>query len=271
MKLQFYKNIDVVQINIKAGVTEYFLPANVDWVDKKIDKLLVYGSNPETGEVSPIDGITYIMGRDSVGSAYFDLYDENNVQIGYSISAKNIMHTCNYPFEVNSKLSLQTSKIVFTEEPTGDACVLLYVFWDTKIVDDDNVPERSVTVNFTIKNREELSLSKIIDTYIHSQSKKVKGINVWGGYGAWNFLFITLRDYNYKTVIKMLPAGLCRPPMGVSSMFADTNSSEKAQSVQVDSMYLDCADIDFDNSFVYYATDTDIVGVGANITITFLY
>lgn len=271
MKLQFYKNIDVVQINIKEGVAEYFLPANVDWADKKIDKMLVYGSNPETGEVSPIDGISYIMDREQVSSAYFDLYDENNVQIGYSVSAINLMHTCNHPFEINSKLGLQTSKIVFTEDPVGDCCMLLYVFWDTKTVDSDDVPCRSVTVNFTINDGEELQLSKVIDTYIHSQSKKLKGINVWGGYGAWNFMFITLRDYNYKTVVKMLPVGMCRPPMGVAPIveFA-SNFAEKAQSIQVDSMYLDCADIDFDNSFVFYATDSNS-GNEANITITFLY
>lgn len=271
MKLQFYKNIDVVQINIKAGVTEYFLPANVDWADKKIDKMLVYGSNPETGEVSTIDGITPIIDREQVGSAYFDLYDENNVQIGYSVSAINLMHTCNHPFEINSKLGLQTSKIVFTEEPVDDCCILLYVFWDTKTVDSDDVPERSVTVKFPIKNGEELSLSKVIDTYIHSQSKKLKGLSVWGGYGAWNFLFITLRDYNYKTVVKMLPAGMCRPPMGVDPVVETaSNFSEKAQSIQVDSMYLDCADIDFDNSFIYQASDSTAVGE-TDITITFLY
>lgn len=269
MKLQFYKNIDVVQINIKAGVTEYFFPSNVDWADKKIDKLIVYGSNPETGELSPIDGVTPIMDREQVDNAYFDLYDENNVQIGYNVSAINLMHTCNYPFEINSKLGLQTSKIMFSAAPDEDCCMLLYVFYDTNTVDGDDVPNRSVTVNFTLRGGEELALSKVIDTYIHSQSRKLKGINLWGGYGYWSYLFITLRDYNNKTVIKMLPAGMCRPPMGVDSIAEmATSFSEKAQSVQVDSMYLDCADIDFDNSFVYYASK---YASETNFTITFLY
>ena len=54
--------------------------------------------------------------------------------------------------------------------------MLIYVFWDTKTIDSDDVPGRSVTVNFPIKDGEELSLSKVIDTYIHSQSKKLKGV-----------------------------------------------------------------------------------------------
>lgn len=268
MKLQFYKNIDVVQINVKTGVSEYFFPSNVDWADKKIDKMLVYGSNPESGELSPIDGITPIMDREQLDNVYLDLYDANNVQIAYSLSAMDIMHTCNYPFEINNKLGLQTSKIVFSEEPDSDSCILIYVFWDTKTVDVDSTPERSVTVQFPIKGGEELPLSQVIDTYIHSQSKKLKGIYVWGGYGFWQYLFITLRDYNYKTVVKLLPAGMCRPPMGVDPI-ADNASdfSAKAQSVQVAPMYLDCADIDFDNSFVYYAASYD----NTDITITFLY
>lgn len=100
MKLQFYKNIDVVQINVKTGVSEYFFPSNVDWADKKIDKMLVYGSNPESGELSPIDGITPIVDREQLDNVYLDLYDANNVQIAYSLSAMDIMHTCNYPLRL---------------------------------------------------------------------------------------------------------------------------------------------------------------------------
>lgn len=271
MKLQFYKNIDVVQIDVKAGVSEYFFPGNVDWAGKKIDKMLIYGSNPELGEVSPIDGITPILDREQVGTIYMDLYDENNMQIGYSISAKNLLHTCNHPFEVNSQIGLQTSKLVFSEEPTDDGCLLIYVFWDTKMVDGDDIPTKSVTSQFTIPFGVDFPISKIIDSYIHTQGKKLKGINVWGGYGAWNYSFITLRDYNYRTVIKSLPVGMCRPLMGVDPVVEQASDfSEKAQSIQVDSMYLDCADIDFDNSFIYAISDSP-TGGQSTITITFLY
>lgn len=268
MKLQFYKNIDVVQINIKAGVSEYFFPTNVDWADQKIDKMIVYGSNPDTGELSPIDGITPILDREQVGSAYFDLYDKSNSQIGYSISAIDILHTNNHPLEINNKISLQTSKLVFTKTPEDDGCMLIYVFWGTKIVDED-VPNHNVTFQFTLSPCQEKKLSDIIDTYIHAQSRKLKGIYVWGGYGYWNFLYITLRDYNYKTVVKLLPAGMCRPPMGVDPIKIGDAIAEQAQSVQVDPMYLDSADIDFDNSFVYYSSPEG--SVDANITITLLY
>ena len=170
--------------------------------------------------------------------------------------------------EINSKISLQTSKLVFTETPEDDACMLIYVFWGTKIVDED-VPNHNVTFQFTLSPGQERKLSDIIDTYIHAQSRKLKGIYLWGGYGYWSFLYITLRDYNYKTVVKLLPAGMCRPPMGVDPIMIGNTIAEQAQSVQVDPMYLDSADIDFDNSFVYYSSPED--SSDANITITLLY
>lgn len=268
MKLQFYKNIDVVQINIKAGVSEYFFPQNVDWADKKIDKLIVYGSNPETGELSPIDGITPIYDREELGNIYFDLYAEDNTQIAYSMSAVDILHTNNHPLEINSKISLQTSKMVFSKEPVGSGCVLVYVFWDTKTVETDDIPNRSVTAQFNLRAGEEIQLSKVIDTYIHAQTKKVKGIYLWGGYGYWNFLFMTLRDYNYRTIVKLLPGGFCRPPMGVDPVKEFDVISEQAQSVQVAPFYLDNADVDFDNSVVYNASEGE---QESQITITFLY
>lgn len=45
--MKLYKNIDIVQINLKAGVREYFLPKNVSWFDKVVERIVVYGSNPE--------------------------------------------------------------------------------------------------------------------------------------------------------------------------------------------------------------------------------
>lgn len=270
MKLQFYKNIDCVQINLKQGVREYFFPINVDWADKKIDKMIIYGATPESGEVSPIDGIRYVADREQIGSLYLDLYADDNTQIAYSMSAINILHTNNHPFEINSKISLQTSKLVFSEDPASDGCILIYVFWDTKVVDSDDLPNNSVTIQVEVKNNTEVPLSQVIDTYIHSQSRKLKGIYLWGGYGYWNYLYITLRDYNYKTIAKLLPGAFCRPPMGVDPIVEFNTQSERVQSVQAMPFLLDCADVDFDNSFVYWSTDSPFDGK-TKLTITFLY
>lgn len=270
MKLQIYKNIDVVQINIKAGVKEYFFPQNVDWADKKIDKLVVYGSefiSPK--HVSPIDGITPLASDELLSKSYFNLYDTNGVQISYNMSAHNIKYTCNHPIELNSILSLQMSKIVFPEAPDVDCCMLIYVFWGTSVVETDDIPNHNITIEFPIGEGEEVSLASVIDTYIHSQSKKVKGIYVWSGSKRTKFL--TLRDYNYRTIVKLLPGDMCRPPMGVPSDDESESVLIRSQLVQVNPMYLDCADVDFENSTVFNSLYKVNPTRQDYITITFLY
>lgn len=267
MKLQLYKNIDLVQINIKEGVREYFFPTNVDWADQKIDKMIIYGSNPESGEVSPIDGISYVADREQIGSLYLDLYAEDDTQIAYNMSALDILHTNNHPLEINSKISLTTSKLVFTEDPVIDGCVLMYVFWGTKTVESE-LPANSVTVKFDATVGKELPLSKVIDTYIHAQSKKLKGLYFWGGVGA-SGVYLTLRDRNYRTIAKLLPGAFLRPQMGVDPLAVTWDYPERVQTVQVAPFLLDDADIDFDNSFLYVSVDSP--GAQVTHTITFLY
>lgn len=270
MKLQFYKNIDVVQINIKAGVKEYFFPQNVDWADKKIDKLVIYGSESFSPKfVSPIDGITPLISSELLNSAYFDLYDSDGLQIGYNVSAKNITHTCNHPIELNSVLSLQMSKIVFPETPEVDCCMLIYVFWGTSIKETDDLPNHNVTVTFPIGYGKEVTLASVIDTYIHSQSKKIKGMYIWSIPNRT--IFFTLRDYNYRTIVKLLPGEMCRPPMGVPDWAETESVVVRSQLVQVDPMYLDCADVDFENSFVFNSNFRVNPTMQVYITITFLY
>lgn len=269
MKLQLYKNIDCVQIDVKAGVSEYFLPQNVDWADKKVDKLVVYGSVPESAERSPIDGINYVYDIEQVKKIYFDLYNANGEPIAHSISAVNMLHTNNNPLELNSQLSLQLSRMVFSTPPQDNGCVLLYVFWNSKELETEDLPNQSVTVQFDVPANTEVTLSKVIDTYIHSQSKNLKGMFVWGAYTEIGGLFITLRDYNYRTITKLLPTRLCRPPMGVDESYPTIGLAYKAESVQVHSMLFDCADVDFDNSVIYNSYDSS--SVGSNVTITFLY
>lgn len=268
MKLQLYKNIDCVQIDVKAGVSEYFLPQNVDWADKKVDKLVVYGASPESGELSPIDGINEVYDIDKVQSIYFDLYNQDGEPIAHSISAVNMLHTNNNPIEVNSQLSLQLSRMCFSQTPEDDGCVLIYIFWNSTEVETDDLPSQSVTVQFEVPSNTEVILSDVIDTYIHAQSKSLKGMMVWGAYTSYSGLFITLRDYDYRTITKLLPIRLCRPPMGVDDSFPEIGLAYKAQSVQVHSMLFDCADVDFDNSVIYNSYS---VGVSGNVTITFLY
>lgn len=269
MKVQFYKNIDMVQINVKKGISEYFFPTNVDWANQKIDKMVVYGSYIGEGECSPIDGDTPILSCDRLKELYFDLYNSDNTQIAHSLSGVNMLYNNNFPIEINSKISLSTSKMVFYREPEEDGCFLIYIFWGSKTAESSDIPKNSVTVSFTMDVGEELALSKVIDTYIHSQSKKVRGIYFWDRSSIGRAIFLTLRDYNYKTIVRLLPGAFCRPPMGLSDLNVDLPVLEQAQTIQVAPMFIDSADIDFDNSFIYYSSDGEFND--EEIVITFLY
>lgn len=257
MKSQIYKNIDLFIINVKAGVKEYFLPKNVDWANRMVEKIVLYtGSGVE---VSPMDGQTHVFTMQQVANLFIDLYTKEDVEIVHNLNAQSILHTNNFPLELNHKISLELSRIAFSEEPEQNGCLLFYVYWGTDVVEDYETPKQNVTVQFQMKAGEMLNLSKVVDSYIHAQGKKLRGISVWKGSG-----YITLRDYNFKPIVKSLHTSMCRPLMGVSA--SATTPSEKAMSVQANPLYLDCANVDFDNSFIRQATSSD-----DNFTITFLY
>lgn len=269
MNYQIYKNIDVVQINIKSGVSEYFLPQNVDWADEVIEKISIYTSNlPEDKQLSPFDGISEILSHEEIPNSYLDIFNQDGVEIAHNLSAQSIVYTNNHPIELNSKISLTMSRIVYSQAPSQDGCILLYIYHGSKCIDTDDRPARSVTVNFSVGDGEDVMLSEVIDTYIHSQGKKLKGISFWGEFNDWNSAFITLRDYNYtKPILNSVPLAFCRPMMSVDPSIALTPKWTAAQCVQVQPMYLDNADIDFDNSFIHNSN-----GRGEqNITLTFLY
>lgn len=277
MKLQIYKNIDIVQINVKRGVSEYFLPQNVDWADKVVEKIVLYTSIlPEAKTLSPIDGMNPILSGLEAQNIFFDFYNQDELELAHNLSAQSILWSSNQPVELNSKLSLKLSRIFFSQAPTQDGCVLLYVFWGNKAVETEDLPQSSVTVTFDIKAGQDIALSQVIDTYIHAQGKKLKGINFWGGEVAWkDGLFITLRDYNYvNPIVNLLPLAMCRPLMSIDPEDAGTLEYwHAAQQVQINSLYLDDADIDFDNSFIH-KSNIDEANAGtakATATITFLY
>lgn len=258
--MKLYKNIDVIQINVKAGVSEYFFPKNVDWADQVIDKLVVYSPSQESGVYSPIDLKNYIIERDEYTDIYFDLYREDGTDLAYGLSAQNIVHVNNHPLEINCKLSLQLSRIFFSKVPTGDGCLLIYVFWGGSDVEDMDLPQNSVTVNVDVPFGSDVLFDEFIDTYVYAQGKKIKGIDVWGGLNGVQDVFMTLRDHNYNTITDLLPCAMCRPQVAYADMLAEN--------AQVYPLYLDSADIDFANSYLRNSADSQST---QTLTITLYY
>lgn len=261
--MKLYKNIDVVQINIKEGVPEYYFPKNVDWADQVIEKIVVYGVGHDTEEYSPVDGVTPIISRELCSSVYLDLYADDETEIANNLNAQTILYTNNNPVEINSKLSLKLSRIFFAETSPIDACILLYVYYGNKEMEVCDVPQKNVTVQFELEPGETV-LSDVIDTYIYAQGARLKGVQCWGNLTVGMGKFLTLRNRNYKTIVNRLPLSLCRPPMGAEYM--ETGDPIKAELLQINPFYLDCEDIDFANSTIQNTFDRK-----EKVTLTFLY
>lgn len=267
--MKLYKNVDMVQINVKAGVQEYFLPKNVDWADKVIDKIVVYcPMTNRTNEYSPIDGVTKLISRNEMGDLYFNLYSNEDVEIAHNLSAEQILFTNNHPIEINSKLSLLLSRIFFAKENEVDGCLLLYVYYGSVDVEEDDIPRQSVTVQFSVPGKSEISLDDVIDTYIHGQGAKLRGIIKWGYFTDGMGCFLTLRDRGYNTILKSVPVNMMRPPMKMeyAQIVPPLVGYQIAEKTQVSSLYLDYEDIDFANSNIqntYAATNV--------LKLTFLY
>ena len=270
--MKIYKNIDVVQINLQDGVAEYFLPKNVDWENKVIDKIVVYAPGYQMLERSPITGVTPIADKEFIRNLYFDFYNEDGDAIVHNLSLSSLIYTNNNVVEINSKLSLQLSRIFAAGELSedGGGCVLLYVYYGSKEIEDFEIPQKSVTVNFEIQEGTEIPLSDVIDTYIHAQGKKLKGIYSWGKRGGKSGLFLTLRNRNFETIVKDFPLEMCQAPMGVNYSFDSDAFYSKAERVQIHPFYLDNEDIDFANSTIKSTKVFNTEQV-YSVTLTFLY
>lgn len=248
--MEVVNNIDIVQINVKQGIDEYYLPKNVNWRERKIDKVLL--ALPDTDIVSPIDGITHVLKRSEVSNLYFDLFASDDHQITRNLYFEEMLSSNNHPVTINEVLSLNLSRLYFSQPMETAGCLLLYVFYGTKQVDCSPAGE-SVTVRINLGANASVSLQEIVDTYIHIQPNKVKGIFVWNQDAP---CYITLRNQENNRVFNSILSTIFRAPM----------SGTDAEKTQAYPLRIDNIDIDMLNSYVRNATDEAIVQ-----TITFTY
>lgn len=239
MKATLYRNIDLVRIPIKAGVSEYYLPQNVDWSTSKIDKIAV--CIPQNPCNDPMDSSIPVMDVANALDLYFNIYSANQKEILHAVSAEQLSHRNNYPIYLNSELDLSLCSLYFTTDPADDYTLLLYVYRNSKEIEVD-LPENSVTVEFPLAAGQEINFQEIIQTYIHALPAKVRGIMFWSGVS--DPAYFTLRDYKLKYMLQNLHSELARPNMNGGT----------AKDSQIDAMYFDSIDVDFQYSSIKNAT-----------------
>lgn len=253
MGTRIYKNIDLVRIPIRIGVTEYYLPQNVAWANRKIDTLTVCAPNMQN-TIDPMDGVTPVLSRNGIGNMFFNLYTADEIQLTHDLSSEQLAHTNNYAIEINAKLNLSLCRLYFTEEPQDDGVLLLYVSYAGKEIEDYEAPKNSVTVRFDMQPNELLSFRDIMKTYICEIPATLRGVIAWSGVS--DPAYITLRDYALTYNIREAHTELMRP---------DMNGGTAADS-QLVPFYTDCINIDFDYSHIRNAQNAPATQV-----IEFLY
>lgn len=254
MAVDLVRNIDLLQINIKAGVSEYFLPKNVSWRDKVIDKMLILTDNLFNGEnhptiYSPTDGVTPLLKYDDIVNLYADIYTTDSREIAHGLSVTNIHFRNNNPWFPNVPLDLQQSRLYFSTPPTKDGCILLYVFYDGCTVDLYEPSNKNITVKFTLQPGQEVSFADVINTYVHVTGEKIRSIQFVRPED--NPAYVTFRDYKLSYIINNVCNYLMRMPF--YNIFVGLVWRAQARPILFDQM-----DIDFDNSYIRNAMNDKV-------------
>ena len=243
MKTEIYTNCSLVRVPIKAGVDEYYLPQNVEWAGKKIDKMIVCA--PENACTDPMDGQTPVMSAGVLKDCYINLYDKNNRELMHDVSFRQFSHRNNNPLTVDAVLNLSLCRIYFTTAPEEDYTLLLYVFYDTRTEDYFDVPQKSITVTFPLLANQRITLREIINDYVHALPGRIQGVIFWNPetYPA----FLTLRDKDLTYQMSDIH----------SEMMRSDKSEDSAQYIQKNPFWLNDLDIDFDYSYIREASGED--------------
>ena len=252
MKTELYTNCSLVRVQIKSGETEYYLPQNVEWAQRKIDRLVICA--PANACTDPMDGTTPVMTASDLADCYLNLYNAENRELMHDVSFEQVLHLNNHGLRIDDKLNLSQCRIYFTTPPAADATLLLYVFYQTRTEDYFDLPQHSTTVVFPLAANEQKSFQDIIDYYMHAIPTTVKGIICWDAIN--NPAWITLRDYDLTYQMLNIHSELARP---------DMNGGTAAGS-QAALFLLNDLDIEYNNSYIREAA-----GQSSTQKITFLY
>lgn len=247
MNTILHRNIDLVQIKLKAGVERYYFPQNVDWANKVIDRIAICLPNNQNN-IDPMDGVGSVA--DFVAKPEFYLYmsDANEKEIFHEVFSDNFVNRNNYIIDIHKKLNLSLCYMNFTQAPAADQTLLMYVFYGDREVTEFEYPVNSITVDFEMQPNEELTFQELINQYVHALPAKIKGIVAWNPEA--NPTYLTMRDHQLTYVIRDLHTEMLRPDM--------YQAGTSATDTQVHPMWFDDIDIDFDYSRVRNAVAATI-------------
>jgi len=245
--MKTYQNIALCQINVVAGQSEYYIPRNSNWADKKIEKIVLF-TDYQSGIKSPVDGSDVLTLSQIGDGLYFDLYDDKGVNIMHNVSEVAFIAENNFPLEVNSKLSYELSRLFFINAPTDSGALMLYIFYNSNEEHGDEIHE-NITVTFDVEPMSRITLQEVIERYMYARNRGVRAITVWSGSYPDRYRqgYLTLRDVNNKLCHEHIPTYFFRPSYEASW---DPNI------FPVEKIHLDGVELDFNNSEVFNGLST---------------
>lgn len=251
-----FQNISLCQINVKQGQSEYYLPNNANWREKKIEKIVVYAHDDNVPVTSPIDDAS-CLGRSDIQDLYFDLYNTAGENIMHNLQAYELLDANNFPPMVGHKLSFDLSRIFFTSAPVSDGALMLYVFYNKDEAAPDEATQ-NVTVTFEVPAKSRTCFNEVIEKYMYASYKGVRAIAVWNDVAtlSYNSGFLTLRDTTGFLAHEELPTYFFRP----------VNKPASGDVILKNHIPLDAVDLDFNNSYMYNPHSQAV-----QYTVTFYY
>lgn len=262
--MKICKNIDLVQIDVTTNSDQatsyelsYYLPKSVDWINRKIHKIVVAEpilSDAAHQVISPYNGRNVYNHRDYEArregeqeqGIYFDLYKQGGDQIARNLYVSELLSCNPHPYIIDEVLDLNLSKIHIPGKLWRSGCMLLYIFYDEV---EEDLPTNSVTVRFTLQPGQQLSFQELVNNYVHIQPNRIRGIIDWTEADAPCYLM--LRDFDGRTILNNVLTCLFRSPSGDP----DNHYPYGVEGINYlrNQIYLPCADINFDYSYIQEA------------------
>lgn len=254
--MKVYNNIEILQVDFTGDTDRIYFPQNSKIQGKKINSVCFFykGANDQLNWISPLT-LNPIIDEAIAAKMFCDIVNDDKEILQHNIPVTANSIIANNVIEVNDIIDLELCQLRYVGDLTDlvGKSMLIYVFYDDIIVDDDIIGEyQSVTVTIPITSIEPIQLSDYIDDYIIANKKTIKKIETVS-YDA--SFYVDLQDFGGRSFRYLPSKRLLRP-----SIFKNITPNN--------AILLNDFNLDFNNSYVV-AASTD--NIGKSIVLTFYF
>lgn len=255
--MKVYQNLELIQLNLDATTSKFYLPENTNLQGKIINAISFYTAPAGMTLDSPFDGRELIT-NDKLENFYVEVVKDDRTILHSKVSAKLSDLTHSSRIAVDSKIDLNLTNLTYvgTLSDLTDKCILCYFTFED-VIEGDYQPAtniKAVTISTTASNSR---LSELIDDYIEAQGHTVKCIEaLFDDTVADNYFYLDIRDKAGRA-FRLVPGA--RLKLSDTTPIGGNNYYQKC--------YLADFNIDFKNSYIVRASSSNTL----NCTLIFTY